>query len=122
MHKSLFQLHKLFNIIINIIYLLYFGFTIFFIYCYTYYERICMYLVIVTHTITHHYNDEIIVYVSISYLYYVTRNFNMTHQDHHTESWLLFLISGRWLTQRLDMLCGVYVSVTCFTCVYYSHG
>ncbi|KAG7261091.1 hypothetical protein CRUP_024784, partial [Coryphaenoides rupestris] len=39
------------------------------------------------------------------------------HQDLHSESWFLFLTTSRWFAMRLDIMCGVFVTITTFSCV-----
>ncbi|KAL1021945.1 hypothetical protein UPYG_G00020230 [Umbra pygmaea] len=39
------------------------------------------------------------------------------HQDLHSESWFLFLVTSRWFAVRLDGMCSIFVSITAFGCL-----
>ncbi|XP_029521300.1 ATP-binding cassette sub-family C member 4-like isoform X2 [Oncorhynchus nerka] len=39
------------------------------------------------------------------------------HQDLHSESWFLFLVTSRWFAVRLDGMCAVFVTITAFGCL-----
>uniref|UniRef100_A0A674ELL6 Multidrug resistance-associated protein 4 n=1 Tax=Salmo trutta TaxID=8032 RepID=A0A674ELL6_SALTR len=40
------------------------------------------------------------------------------HQDLHSESWFLFLVTSRWFALRLDGICAAFVTVTAFGCLF----
>uniref|UniRef100_A0A674ETS6 Multidrug resistance-associated protein 4 n=1 Tax=Salmo trutta TaxID=8032 RepID=A0A674ETS6_SALTR len=44
------------------------------------------------------------------------------HQDLHTESWFLFLVTSRWFALRLDGICAAFVTVTAFGCLFLRDG
>uniref|UniRef100_A0A4W5NGP0 ATP-binding cassette, sub-family C (CFTR/MRP), member 4 n=1 Tax=Hucho hucho TaxID=62062 RepID=A0A4W5NGP0_9TELE len=44
------------------------------------------------------------------------------HQDLHTESWFLFLVTSRWFALRLDGICMAFVTVTAFGCLFLRDG
>ncbi|CAL8307591.1 unnamed protein product [Merluccius merluccius] len=39
------------------------------------------------------------------------------HQNLHTEAWFLFLTTSRWFAMRLDVMCGIFITITTFGCV-----
>ncbi|XP_061925145.1 ATP-binding cassette sub-family C member 4-like [Entelurus aequoreus] len=41
------------------------------------------------------------------------------YQDLHSEAWILFLTTSRWLAIRLDGICSIFVAVTAFGCLYF---
>ncbi|CAB1327867.1 unnamed protein product, partial [Coregonus sp. 'balchen'] len=45
-----------------------------------------------------------------------------THQDLHSESWFLFLVTSRWFALRLDGICSAFVTVTAFGCLFLRDG
>ncbi|XP_029521276.2 ATP-binding cassette sub-family C member 4-like isoform X1 [Oncorhynchus nerka] len=44
------------------------------------------------------------------------------HQDLHSESWFLFLVTSRWFALRLDGICAAFVTVTAFGCLFLRDG